>query len=240
MDGHSCQWTQSRRLSVSWLHPPQAPASPTVRSQTERPFRYSLSWLLLYAWQCIVQLKANHGKQWLSPFTALTRTETDLKEKGSCPQKTLNLVGKATVASDLHERHRSQSWVRKAEWAGHPSVTNTHTQVASGEPDMGKGGTQNHWPPEQASLRRKGRQAFKGYKVPMYLRDKWHTGWMRLGRRRGNLSRKLLPWRPEKGFLFREPQGTAVCTSDLPTIPLPQLSFFSRPSLSKFFDIPLI
>lgn len=73
MDGHSCQRTQSRSLSVSCLHPPHAPASSSVRSHPERPFRYSLSWLLLYTWQCIVQLKANHGKQWLSPFTASPR-----------------------------------------------------------------------------------------------------------------------------------------------------------------------
>lgn len=81
-------------------------------------------------------------------------------------------MSEMTVASDLHERHRSQSWVRKAERAGHPSVTNTHTQVPSGEPGMGKGGTQSHWPAEQASLRGKGRQAFTGYKVPMYLGEK--------------------------------------------------------------------
>lgn len=73
MDGHNCQRTQSRSLSVSCLHPPHAPASPSVRSHLERPFRYSLTWLLLYTWQCIVQLKANHGKQWLSPFTASPR-----------------------------------------------------------------------------------------------------------------------------------------------------------------------
>lgn len=81
-------------------------------------------------------------------------------------------MSEMTVASDLHECHRSQSWVRKAARAGHPSVTNTHTQVPSGEPDMGKGGTQNRWPPEQASLRR-GRWAFTGYKVPVYLREKY-------------------------------------------------------------------
>lgn len=133
MEGHSCQQTQSRRPSIGCLHPPQAPASPSVKSHPERPFKSSLSWLLLYAWQYVVQLKANHGKQWLSPFTVLTQRETGFNRKVPA-LRTFSLVGKATystrewmsemtVASDLHECHRSQSWVRKAARAGQ---TRTH------------------------------------------------------------------------------------------------------------------